>query len=114
MKMLNLKKRSVWIACIPLFLSLTITLTILVLIKFLPPKLPLFYSLPWGEKQLVNREQLLITPAIIALITLCNLIISWQLHASQVFFKNILLFSSLLVSLILTITFLKIVLIFIL
>lgn len=99
-------------AFIPLFLSLFISLFIAFSAKFLPPKLPLFYSLPWGETQLVNHSQLLIIPAIISLVTLCNLIISWQLHPTQTLSKNILLFSSLLISLILTITFIKIVLIF--
>lgn len=113
MKMLNLSKRNFWIASTPMLLSLLITLFILIYAKFLPPKLPLFYSLPWGEKQLVSTSQLLIIPAIITLVTFFNLIISWQLHPSQSFFKKILLFSSVLASLILTITFLKIILIFI-
>ncbi len=94
-------------------LSLLITFFIIVLSKILPPKLPLFYSLSWGEKQLANHQQLLIIPASITLVTLFNLIISWQLHPQQVFFKKILLISTLLVTLILTITFFKIVLIFI-
>lgn len=98
---------------IPLFLSLFTSLFITISAKFLPPKLPLFYSLPWGDKQLVSHSQLLIIPATISLIALCNLIISWQLHPTQALFKNILLFSSLLISLILTITFVKIILIFI-
>ncbi|MBI2597421.1 hypothetical protein HYW41_04650 [Candidatus Daviesbacteria bacterium] len=102
-----------WLYFTPFFLALLITLFIEVFSKFLPPRLPLFYSLPWGEKQLANSQQLLIIPAIIILVTLCNVIISWQLHTSQIFFKRILLFSSILVCLILTITFLKIILIFI-
>lgn len=106
-------KRSFSIALFPLILSVFITLFIIFSANFLPPKLPLFYSLSWGEKQLAENLQLLIIPASIALIALCNLIISWQLHDSQVFFKKILLFSSVLAGLILTITFLKIVLIFV-
>lgn len=102
-----------WITYTPLIFALIMILFILIFSKALPPKLPLFYSLPWGEKQLVSTQQLLIVPAIIILITLCNLVISWQLHSSQIFFKKILLFSSLLVSLILIITFFKIILIFI-
>lgn len=101
-----------WIITIPIFSSLLIALFILIFAKLLPPKLPLFYSLPWGEKQLADHQQLLIIPASIILVTLNNLIISWQLHPQQSFFKNILLFSSLLVSLILTITFFKIIAIF--
>lgn len=107
-----LSKKS-WIIVMPLLLSLLIILFTLRFAKSLPPRIPLFYSLPWGEKQLVGNQDLLIIPAIIALVTLFNLIISWQLHSSQTFFKKILLFSSILISLILTITFIKIVLIFI-
>jgi len=102
-----------WISFIPFFLSLVIIIFILFLGKSLPPKLPLFYSLSWGEKQLVNHQQLLIIPGSIVLLTLINLIFSWQLHPQQTFFKKILLISSLLISLVLTITFFKIVLIFI-
>lgn len=101
-------KLHLWIIITPLILSLIITLTIL-LFKFLPPKLPLFYSLPWGEGQLATHQQFLIIPASISLITLLNLIISWQLHPSQVFFKKMLLLLPLVISLILIITLIKIV-----
>ena len=111
--MFNFKTVNFWIASTPILIALLISLFIAFSTKFLPPKLPLFYSLPWGEQQLAQNQQLLIIPAIMALIALCNLLISWQLHPQQTFFKKILLFSSILVSLILTITFLKIVLIFI-
>ena len=96
----------------PLILACLMAILTYFLGNFLPPKLPLFYSLPWGDDQLAGKSQLLIIPTSIALIALFNLIISWQLHASQVFFKRVLTLSSLLVSLILTITFMKIVLIF--
>lgn len=100
------------LAVIPLLISILMVGLILILSRSLPPRLPLFYSLPWGENELAQNLQLLIIPAIIALVTLSNLIISWQLHSSQAFFKKILLFSSILVSLILSITFFKIVSIF--
>lgn len=112
-KVFNVRKVDFCLFSIPILLSLLITLFIAIFAKFLPPKLPFFYSLPWGEKQLGSREQLLILPASIILVTLCNLIISWQLHQTQKIFKKILLLSSLLVSLILTVTFFKIILIFI-
>lgn len=111
--MLSDDKLNLWTNLIPVILATFMALFILLAGKFLPPKLPLFYSLPWGDKQLASLSQLLIVPAIIVLLTLFNLIISWQLHSSQMFFKRILLFSSILVSLILTITFLRILLIFI-
>lgn len=113
--MLNTKKRDplLLISLSPLILTLVITLTIFLLLNFLPTKLPLFYSLPWGDSQLATHQQFLIIPATITLITLLNLAISWQLHQSQIFFKKVLLFASLLVSFCLTITFIKILSIFI-
>lgn len=103
----------IWVNLFLLFLSLLLSLIILSLFKFLPLQLPLFYSLPWGEEQLATHQQFLIVPSVITLITLLNLSFSWQLHPSQIFFKKILLFSSLVISLILIITFIKIVLIFV-
>lgn len=109
----NPTRISLWVNTVPLVLSLFITLFIAFSSRFLPPKLPIFYSLAWGDNQLGTHQQLLIIPSIISLVALFNLIISWQLHDSQKFFKKILNFSSLLISLILFITFLKIILIFI-
>lgn len=102
-----------WLMLPPFILSLIMIIFSLTALKFLPPRLPLFYSLAWGDKQLATHEQFLIIPAIISLITLTNILISWHLHPAQSFFKKILLLQSLTVSLILTITFSKIVLSFI-
>lgn len=102
-----------WISLSLLGLSLLLTIIIFGVLKFLPQRLPLFYSLPWGDGQLATGHQLLIIPGIISLVTLLNLSFSWQLHPSQMFFKKILLFSSLIISIILIITFIKIILIFI-
>lgn len=99
-----------WVGFSLLVLSLIIALTIIFALKFLPVKLPLFYSLPWGQAQLATHEQFLIIPASISAVMLINLVISSQLHASQSFFKKVLLLSSIVVSLIFTITFVKIIL----
>ncbi|MCL5784772.1 MAG: hypothetical protein M1142_05495 [Patescibacteria group bacterium] len=108
-----LNKSHFWIGLFPLILGIITTLTIVVLLNFLPPKLPLFYSLPWGEGQLATRQQFFIIPASIFLITPLNLVISWQLHPSQIFLKKVLLISSTVVSFILTVALIKIVLMFI-
>ena len=99
-----------WVGISLLFLILIIALTNFFVLKFFPATLPLFYSLPWGQAQLATHTQFLIIPASISAITILNLIISWQLHQSQSFFKKILLLSSIVVSLIFTITFVKIIL----
>src|SRR3989344_9257912 len=102
-----------WIGLSPLILSLSVTVSIVTALEFLPPRLPLFYSLSWGNGQLATHQQFLIIPATITLITLLNLVISWQLHPSQSFFKKVLLTSSIIVSVILVTTFIKIILMFI-
>lgn len=106
-------KLHLWLIIPPLVLSLVITLAIITILRFLPPQLPLLYSASWGDKQLVTHQQFLIIPASIILITLLNLIISWQLHHQQSFFKKVLLLSPLVISLILTVTFIKIILNFV-
>lgn len=102
-------KLHLWIGLAILALSFSIAAVIITTFKFLPPRLPLFYSLPWGEAQLATHQQFLIIPASISAVTLLNLIIAWQLHPSQSFFKKALLLSSVAVSLILTTAFIKVV-----
>lgn len=97
---------------IPFFIALILTIFILIFFQFLPPRLPLFYSLPWGEEQLANHQQFFIIPASVILIDLVNLALIWHLHPSQSFFKKLLIFTSLITTLIFLITFIKIFLIF--
>lgn len=78
----------------------------------LPPKLPLFYSLPWGESQLVDKDQFLLLPATLALINLVNILIASFLHPAQVVLKRTLVLSLFFIDTILVITFIKILLIF--
>lgn len=65
-----------------LWLLLTTLLTALaaglvaLTIKDLPPEIPLFYSLPWGESRLTSPIWLWILPAVSGVILLINLLIS--------------------------------------
>lgn len=75
----------------------------------LPPQVPLFYSLPWGNSQLTNNSSLFLLPTIsIVILFIDNLF-------SVSFFKNLPLLSrlsittSLLVSFFTTITLFKII-----
>lgn len=97
----------------PFVLAIFLSILILFFPYFLPYRLPLFYSLPWGDAQMVSLRQFYIIPAIIILINLINIGLSWQLHQTQTFFKKVLLISSLVSSLILAITLIKIIFIFI-
>lgn len=107
------KRGNLWSGFLPIALSAVLTATILLLFRLLPSKLPLFYSLPWGERQLVTREQFLIIPSIIIFVTLVNLAVAKQLHQQQIFLRKALLLSSLITTGILVITFVKIVFLFI-
>ncbi len=109
----DLSKIYLWINLSSLLIALLIMITILIFFKFLPAKMPLFYSLSWGNQQLANHQQFFVLPLSIALISLLNLSISWQLHPSQYFFKRVLLISPLIIGILLAVTFIKIVLIFI-
>lgn len=103
-----------WIIFFPLILASLISLLLLLLLRFLPTVVPLFYSKPWGDKQLAPKRDLFIIPSLIAVMTLLNFLITRQLHQQQSFYKNALMTTSMIISLILAITFIKIVFIFIL
>jgi len=111
--MILFKHKLVFINFLPLLIALVLGILILFFPRLLPNKLPLFYSLPWGESQIASRQQFFIIPAAIVLISLVNIIMSWQLHQTQTFFKRILLISSFIVSIILSVTLIKIIFIFI-
>lgn len=57
----------------------------------LPQQVPLYYSLPWGESQLTNATSLFLLPTFSIVVFLINNLIGAS------FFKNIPLFSRLLV-----------------
>lgn len=101
---------------IPLFISLftTLLITLLIFIFFnqLPFRLPLFYSLPWGEAQLVSKQQIFLLPIVLMVIILVNSFIVSQLHPLQKVLKKLLMFNLIFIDLIILITFLKILFIF--
>lgn len=102
-------------------MSILLTVTSIIIISLffllfynrLPDKLPLFYSLPWGENQLAVKQQFLLLPVTLALICLINSLIASQLHPVQYLLKRMLMLSLIIIDLILVITALKIIFIFI-
>lgn len=79
----------------------------------LPAKLPLFYSLPKGQAQLVAKQQFFILPFVLILITLINIFIAYHLHEVQKILKKILLLNLILINLLILITAIKIITIFV-
>lgn len=109
----NEEKIYFYITLAPVICALLLSAIVLVFFRFLPNKMPLFYSLPWGDKQLATYQQFLIIPAVIILISILNMMFYLQLHSTQGFFKKILALSSVVCASILTVTFIKVVLIFV-
>lgn len=72
---------------------LLLLITFWLLYSYIPPKIPLFYSRTWGETQLASKEQFFVIPALIALVTLINTLLAWQIHPSQKVLKRLLLFT---------------------
>lgn len=110
-------KQSDKLFLLPLIFSLLtaamITFPLLIFYDKLPPTLPLFYSLSWGETQLVSKEQFFILPGTVLAITLANTLFSSQLHSAQFLLKRMLMLNLVLVDLIALITAIKILSIFI-
>ncbi len=93
-------------------LTFLLTLFLFIFLNNLPPKLPLFYSLLWGETQLVQKEQFFILPAVMLLIGLINMAIASQLHPAQIALKRMLILSMLGFAIIIFISSVKVITIF--
>ncbi|OGY25023.1 MAG: hypothetical protein A2Y57_02560 [Candidatus Woykebacteria bacterium RBG_13_40_7b] len=78
--------------------------------KILTPKIPLWYSKSWGLEQLAGKEWVWIIPVLSALIILLNFAIAKKFFNQELFISRFLNFSSLVVSLLLTITLWRILL----
>lgn len=75
--------------------------------SFLPPLIPLFYGKPTGAEQLAPTWFIFIIPGISILITVTNLFVNKS--AEDKFIKKILAITSLVISLMATITVVKII-----
>lgn len=84
-----------------------------VIYNYLPPNLPLFYSLSWGQAQLINKQQFLILPFILVLLALINVLISFHLHPQQIVLKRIIIFHTIFIALAILITAIKIMFLFV-
>ncbi len=90
------------------FLNTVSAIAIFALKGFLPPVVPLFYGLPTGAEQLTPTLGLLLVPAVGLIITFINVFVS--VISKDDFLKKSLIISSVFISLLLTITVIKIVL----
>ena len=74
-----------------------------------PSQVPLFYSVAKGDGQLGSKIQLALLPGLSILIFIINFFLSALFHVEEKIFSYLLLCSSLISSLLLLITFIKII-----
>lgn len=89
-------------------LNLILIIFVIVIEEFLPPVVPLFYGLPSGIDQLVPSLTLILAPILGLITTLINIIISSLIEEN--FLKKTLIVSSVFISLLFSITVVKIIL----
>ena len=88
-------------------LNLASIAAILSIKPWLPPIVPLFYGLPYGENQLVPVYGLLYVPGILLLITLINS--AMAIYIKDQFFKKSLILTGAFVSVLGAVTIIKII-----
>jgi hypothetical protein len=75
----------------------------------LPPEVPLYYSLPWGQSQLSSASSLFILPTISLVLLLINHLFAISLAKTSILLSRLLVVVSLIFSLLSLITILQIV-----
>jgi len=68
-----------------LLISLAQALILFSIWRFLPPQVPLFYSQPWGNSQLVNPVYLILLPSISLGLLIINLFLSLSFFKKDLF-----------------------------
>ena len=93
-----------------IFLLIILMVIVLILVyQHLPPQVPLFYSQAWGENQLAGRNCLWCLPGFSLIFSVINLRISSHNLSHESFLSQVLIWSSLAVVVLATISFLEIV-----
>lgn len=90
-----------------LAINIVSVLLILTVQRLLPPVVPLFYGLPYGQDQLVPSVGLFIVPGACLLVIVLNAVLSG--YFNDQFYKKTLIISAALISVLGVITVLKII-----
>lgn len=77
--------------------------------RVIPPAVPLWYSLPWGEEQLAHPLWLFLLPLSGILWHACTIVIAATLTKEHIVFSKVVFLSSLLTSFLLFLTLVNIV-----
>lgn len=89
-----------------------LTVGLYILFPELPPQMPLYYSLPWGNSQLVPKLQFFLIPGLIILLTVINFVLAYYLHQVHRILRRLLMVNLALINLIFLFTVIKILSIF--
>jgi len=74
----------------------------------LPPEIPIFYSRPWGDEQLIARPFILLLPGLATVFSLINLKLAGIFFSSEKALTYFLVWFNLIVTLLAVITFWRI------
>ena len=77
----------------------------------LPPQVPLLYSRPWGESQLVNKPLIALLPGITTFLSLVNLRLASLLFKNEKFLSQVLVWLNLTVAVLATTALVRILII---
>lgn len=80
-----------------IFSSLLIIFSFLFLVfnfNKLPPEVPLFHSLPWGEEQLAVKWQLFFLPFLSLIFLIVDLLLARRLYSQNLFLSRVLALSA--------------------
>lgn len=111
-KALNIFLRQRYIKKTAIIIAIFFIMSILLIaLKWpsLPPQIPLYYSVIWGEKQLASAWELSIIPTLILSVSIINFAIAFFLVRDQELFVKILIYTALFCSGLLFITLFKII-----
>ncbi len=90
-----------------LFLTALNLILVAIFFRKLPPEIPLFYSRPWGESQLVTKNQFLILPLGGLLILIINLRLASFLFSRELILAKIITWTTTVISLLISISLIK-------
>ena len=107
-----LKSKSISLGIKISFIVLGISwLTLVLFWTKLPPQIPLLYSRPWGEEQLVNKSLILFLPGLATGLTLINLRIAGLCFKKNLFLSQLISWVNSVIVILAAITLIKILLI---
>src|SRR4030042_3758113 len=70
--------------------------------KFIPPQVPLFYSRPWGNEQLVTKKIFFLIPLVSFLLSLINFSLGNYFFGKEKLLAKFFIFTNFLINLLLT------------